>query len=381
MSSLKAVSVAFDMVTPYGWGTGSCWEGLLSGTSAIRRIDRFSTSLMQTDNAATVPYLKPGRDESLVMQMLTPLLEKIAPEIPSDTFVILATTTGEIEFLQRSIINGEHEAIKSRPDHLLNKIMLLTGTCGGGMIVSAACVSSSAAVSRAASMIRNKEHDSILVVACDSVSEFVTAGFSSLMALDRDMAKPFDKNRCGLSLGEAAGFMLLMSEERAVRDKRDSLGEVAGWGLTNDANHITGPSKDGSGLSNAVLNAMKSAGISEKEIGCISAHGTGTIYNDSMEMKAIKKIFGNNPVPLYSVKGGTGHTMGAAGLLEIIIGFETLNKRMVPPTVNLRETDQEAEGWVSSGQQSFESSVTLSTNSGFGGINSALVLKKSEKIL
>ncbi len=381
MSSLKAVSVAFDMVTPYGWGTGSCWEGLLSGTSAIRRIDRFSTSLMQTDNAATVPYLKPGRDESLVMQMLTPLLEKIAPEIPSDTFVILATTTGEIEFLQRSIINGENEAIKSRPDHLLNKIMLLTGTCGGGMIVSAACVSSSAAVSRAASMIRNKDHDSILVVACDSVSEFVTAGFSSLMALDRHMAKPFDKNRCGLSLGEAAGFMLLMSEERAVREKRDSLGEIAGWGLTNDANHITGPSKDGSGLSNAVLNAMKSARISEKEIGSISAHGTGTIYNDSMEIKAIKKIFGKNPVPLYSVKGGTGHTMGAAGLLEIIIGFETLNKRMIPPTVNLRDTDREAEGWVSSGQQFFESSVTLSTNSGFGGINSALVLKKSDKIL
>lgn len=381
MSSLKAVSVAFDMVTPYGWGTGSCWNGLLSKTSAIRRIDRFSTSLMQTNNAATVPDLKPNRDESLVMQMLTPLLKKIAPEIPPDTFVILATTTGEIEFLQRSVINGEQEAIKSRPDHLLNKIMLLAGTCAGGMVVSAACVSSSAAISRAASMIRSKERDSILVVACDSVSEFVTAGFSSLMALDRHMAKPFDKNRCGLSLGEAAGLMLLMSEERAVREKRDILGEIAGWGLTNDANHITGPSKDGSGLSNAVLNAMKSAGISEKEIGCISTHGTGTPYNDSMEMKAIKNIFGKNPIPLYSVKGGTGHTMGAAGLLEIIIGFETLNKKIVPPTVNLRDTDREAEGWVFPESQFFDSPVTLSTNSGFGGVNSALVLKKSEKIL
>jgi len=100
-----------------------------------------------------------------------------------------------------------------------------------------------------------------------------------------------------------------------------------------------------------------------------------------MEIRAIKKVFGKRPLPVYSVKGGTGHTMGAAGLLEIIIGFETLNKKIVPPTVNLRDTDREAEGWVFPESQSFESPVTLSTNSGFGGVNSALVLKKSEKIL
>ncbi|MDP3284644.1 MAG: beta-ketoacyl synthase N-terminal-like domain-containing protein, partial [Desulfobacterales bacterium] len=306
---------------------------------------------------------------------------KIAHKIPHEAFVILATTTGEIEILQRSILERRPEADKSLPNHQHGKIISLAGTYGRGMVVSAACASSSAAVSKAASMIRNKEIDCVLVVACDCVSEFVTAGFSSLMALDSDKAKPFDKNRRGLSLGEAAGFMLIMSEERAAREKRHVIGEIAGWGLTNDANHITGPSKDGSGLSRAVYNALRSADLSGNEIGSISAHGTGTIYNDSMEMRAIKKVFDKRPLPVYSVKGGTGHTLGAAGLLEIIIAFESLNRLVVPPTVNLRDIDREAEGWVSSGLQSFESPVTLSTNSGFGGVNSALVLKKAETIL
>ena len=378
---MKAVAVACDMVTPYGWGIDSCWKGLMSGMTAIRPIDRFSTLNLQTQNAATVPGLKARINKSLIIQMLIPLFANIAPKIPDDSFVILATTTGEIEILQRHILSGKTETKKSLPGNLLNKVISLAGTCGKGMVVSAACASSSAAVSKAASMIRNRDLDCVLVVACDCVSEFVTAGFSSLMALDRDKAKPFDKNRHGLSLGEAAGYMLLMSEARAAKEKRPVIGEIAGWGLTNDANHITGPSQDGSGLSKAISNALHSAGVSEIEIGSISAHGTGTVYNDSMEMAAIKKVFGNRPVPVYSVKGGTGHTMGAAGLLEIIISFRALDSKIVPPTVNLRDIDIVAEGWVSSDSQSFERHVTLSTNSGFGGVNSALVLKKAEKIL
>lgn len=373
---MKAVAVDCDMVTPYGWGSDLCWEGLMSGITAIRRIERFSTLHLHTKNAATIPDLKERKNKSLIIQMLTPMIRKIAPKLPKDAFVILATTTGEIEILQRHLHGRKTETKKSLPGNLLNKVISLAGTCGRGMVISAACASSSAAVSKAASMIRNREADSVLVVACDCVSEFVTAGFSSLMALDRDKAKPFDKNRNGLSLGEAAGYMLIMSEERAAKENLNVIGEIAGWGLTNDANHITGPSKDGSGLYKAINKALDSAGMSENDIGSISAHGTGTVYNDSMEMRAIKKVFGN-PVPVYSVKGGTGHTLGAAGLLEIIISFRSIDSKIVPPTVNLRDIDSEAEGWVSSGPQPFEKPVTLSTNSGFGGINSALVLKKA----
>ncbi|MBU1054548.1 MAG: beta-ketoacyl-[acyl-carrier-protein] synthase family protein [Proteobacteria bacterium] len=371
----RAVAVACDMVTSYGWGTDKCWDGLFSGISAIRPIERFATLNMQTGNAGTIPGLKLSKKESLVMQMIRPLLSKIAVKIPEDTFVILATTNGEIEYLQRFVLGEEQSAKESLPDCLLDKIMRLAGTCGKGTVVSSACASSSIAVSRAASLIQNNDYDSVLVIGCDCVSEFVTAGFSSLMALDPDKAKPFDKNRRGLSLGEAAGYVLLMSEERSVKNNEKVLGEVAGWGLSNDANHITGPSRDGSGLCQAISNALQSAGISENEIGSVSAHGTGTVYNDSMEMKAIKKIFGEHKLPVYSIKGGIGHTIGAAGILEIIISFKSLNKKITPPTVNLNNIDKEAMGWVFSSSQSYKSNYTLSINSGFGGVNSALILK------
>jgi 3-oxoacyl-[acyl-carrier-protein] synthase II len=225
-------------------------------------------------------------------------------------------------------------------------------------------------------MIRDGERDCVLVVGCDNVSEFVAAGFASLMALDEDMARPFDRDRRGLSLGEAAAFMLLMSEHRASRENRPVLAEISGWGLTGDANHITGPARDGSGLALALRKALQSAGISSDEVGSISAHGTGTLYNDSMEMKAFRSVFAGKPLPTYSVKGGIGHTMGTAGLVDIIVAIKTLMERVVPPTVNLRQVDPEALGWVASEPQPYDADVTVSTNSGFGGVNCAVVLKR-----
>jgi 3-oxoacyl-[acyl-carrier-protein] synthase II len=154
------------------------------------------------------------------------------------------------------------------------------------------------------------------------------------------------------------------------------MGEIAGWGLTNDAHHMTAPSRDGSGLALAVHKALQSADISEDAVACVAAHGTGTVYNDSMEMKAFKEVFGTRTVPTYSVKGGTGHTMGAAGLIEIILAFRSLREKVVPPTVNVCDIDDEAQGWISSEPCVFDGSVTVSTNSGFGGINCAVLLEK-----
>jgi len=161
--------------------------------------------------------------------MLIPLLTKTSSVIPGDALLILATTKGEIDFLERHILGGERTAVEVRLDCLLNKVQCLSKVNNLGIIVSAACASSSTAVAQAAAMIRSGERDCVLVVACDSVSEFVVAGFSSLMALDEDIARPFDKNRRGMSLGEAAGFILLMNEERALREKRPIMGEITGW--------------------------------------------------------------------------------------------------------------------------------------------------------
>ena len=371
----KVIVTDCDVVTAYGWGIDPCWNGLQSGQTAIAALDRFETGSFQTPNAATLTELDPRRGDTLVLQMLKPLFERAAVSIPHDAALFLASTTGEIELLEREVLEGRGDSSASRLECLLAKIRELAGVAARGTIVSAACASSSAALAQAAAMVREGEADCALVVACDCVSEFVFAGFSSLMALDPDQARPFDRDRRGLSLGEAAGYALLMSESRAEREGRARLGEIAGWGLTNDANHMTGPSRDGAGLASAIRKTLDAAGVERDDVGCMSAHGTGTVYNDSMEIKAFGEVFGARTVPTYSVKGGTGHTMGAAGLVEFAIALRSLAERTAPPTVNLMEADPEAQGWVSREARAFDGEVTISSNSGFGGVNVALAVR------
>lgn len=379
MSGIKTVITACDMVTAYGIGSQYCWDGLLSSKSAISKMERFSTASLQTRNAATVPGLKYLEESSLVMQMFSALLKRDKVFIPSDALLFLATTTGEIDILEKKILEGAADAKESTLGFLLEKVRTLTEIKGEGAIISSACASSSAALGFASSLIQSGKHDCVLVVAADAVTEFVFSGFSSLMALDPDTAKPFDKNRAGLSLGEAAGFILLMSENRARNENRKISGEVAGWAVAGDANHMTGPSRDGNGLKLAIQKALQNAGVSSDDVGCISSHGTGTVYNDSMEMKAYKSVFENRTVPLYSIKGAVGHTMGAAGLIETVIALRVLEERIIPPTVGLIDVDPEAKDWASLEKRRLEKDVVLLNNSGFGGVNAALVLRQQEK--
>jgi 3-oxoacyl-[acyl-carrier-protein] synthase II len=368
---MKPVVVMSDMVTPYGRGTEACWQGLLGGKSAISRVNRFKTAAFHSDYAGIVSGLRYHDGASLVMQMMKMLFEGVV--IPNDAKLLLATTKGEIDLLEQSMLEQRGDVADAVVTRLVGKVADLTRTKDAGLVISAACTSSAAAAAQAAAMIRNGHADCVLVVACDSITEFIFSGFSSLMALDREPARPFDKHRAGLNVGEAAAYALLMSDERAARENRPVLGTMAGWGLSDDANHMTGPSRESEGLVLAISKALASAGPGD--VGFISAHGTGTLYNDQMEMRAFRAVFQNNKRPVYSIKGGIGHTMGAAGLVEMIIALRALKERMVPPTVNLTEPDDDALGWVSGGQQALHAgALALVTNAGFSGVNTALVL-------
>jgi 3-oxoacyl-[acyl-carrier-protein] synthase II len=372
---MKAVIIENEIITPYGLGVEACWGGLVSNSTSISRVSRFTTRAFSSDYGGTISGLKYHGETSLVMQMISALFDRSGITIPGDAKLLLATTKGEIDLLEKSIISGSGDGAESSLNNLLLKVIDLTGVKGDAMVVSAACTSSSAAVARAAAMIRSGHADCVLVVACDSVTEFVFSGFSSLMALDKIPARPFDKNRAGLSVGEAAAYMLVMSEERAVREKRSIIGEIAGWGMNDDANHMTGPSRESEGLVRAIHGALHSAGISTRQVGFISAHGTGTQYNDAMEMRAFRTVFKDRNVPLYSIKGGLGHTMGAAGLVEMVIALKALRKQVIPPTVNLEVIDDDAIGWVSDrAQVPAPGSLALVTNAGFSGVNTAVVL-------
>lgn len=372
---MSVVVTQHDVLTACGAGVDACWQGVLAGQPRFSAVERFSTKAFTAHHAAQVPGLEAEAAESLAMQMVRPLLQPLAGRLPADTLVLLATTTGEVDLLERSVLRADGATEAGRLDVFLGRVLALLGAADGRLI-SAACASASAAVAEGAALIEAGQRDAVLVVACDALTEFVFSGFSTLMALDPDGARPFDRARKGLTLGEAAGYVLLMSGERARREHLTVLGEVAGWGLTSDANHMTGSSRDGDGLARAITQALRQAALPAQAIGSIVAHGTGTVYNDAMEMQAFRRVLGEAPVPTYSLKGCLGHTLGAAGLLNMVMALTSLQRKVVPPSAHLQEADAAAAGWVTPVAVPVPGlGVVLSTNAGFGGINSALVLR------
>jgi 3-oxoacyl-[acyl-carrier-protein] synthase II len=370
---MKAVIARSDLVTAYGWGIDPLWNGLMAGQTAVTSTARFSREQPAPQPLARVPDLSvaPGgsRARTMLDRLLSPLFGMLDPLTP----IILATTVGEIECIERAVFENNAEfATDSNPQVLLAHIKKMLALAGPAMVLSSACASSSAALTRAASMIERDSIPAVLVITCDVVSEFVYSGFSTLLSLCDTPARPFDAGRCGLSLGEAAAWALITRSDSPWARKDSPV--ILGWSNTADAVHMTAPDRLGAGLSRAIAGACRMASIQPQQIACIAAHGTATIYNDAMELTA----FGNsipNPVPTFSVKGGTGHTLAAAGLLQILIAARAMKLRTLPPTVGLVVPDERAIGWAHNTPVDLpENPIALSTNSGFGGVNTAVLL-------
>ncbi|MDH3981913.1 MAG: beta-ketoacyl-[acyl-carrier-protein] synthase family protein [Kiritimatiellaceae bacterium] len=369
----KVLITDYELITPYGLGADVCWQGLLSGESALAELDRFDTSEFKSSMGGLVPGLSYHAGQSLVSQMLEKVLA--GKTIPKDAKLSIATLNGEMDKIEEKVLYDRGKPHASCMTGLLRAAQQLSGLDDEGVVISSACASSTVALGVAASAIRNGDIDCAVVISCDPVTEFLYSGFSSLMALDSGASRPFDEKHNGLTIGEAAGYAVLMSETRAKEEGASNLGELVGWGMSNDANHMTGPLRDGSGLARSIRIALKVAGIEEQQIDFIAAHGTGTIYNDLMEMAAFHDIF-SSPRPTYSVKGGIGHTMGAAGLVEAVLALKTFETGMVPPSVRMQIPEVSAAGWVLDQPLALEADYVLSTNAGFGGVNASLVLKK-----
>lgn len=360
-------------ITALGTNLQESWQGILTGRTAIRPINRFPVGNYSTKVAACVEDLKSSHGESLLHSLLDRLfIEKAS--IPTDAFLITATTKAgvdNLELVRRGYPADLQDILLSSITKIVSKKLGLTDR---GINISASCASSTIAVARGAALIASGRTDVVLVCCVDLVTEFIFSGFAALKALSPVPCQPFDRNRKGLSLGEGAVVLLLMSKKRAKRDNRHLLATIHGWGVANDATHITAPDKSGSGLVQAIVQALNIAKRDTEEITAISAHGTGTIYNDLMELTAFRRIFGKRKVPIYSVKGAIGHTLGAAGGLEVALGLLSLSTKIIPPTVGLINPMEEAKGRVSSEPKSICGDYLLTTNSGFGGINAALVI-------
>jgi len=361
-------------VTGLGPDLDTTWRGLLAGETAVRPIRRFDAGRYPARNAAWIEGLESRGNRSLLFPILERLLDGFGP-LPPRCRLVTATTKGCIDTFERARKGLPCDVADIPVSGPLGWLASRLGSSDPGVNINSACASSTLAVARAAAMIESGRAESVLVVCMDLLSEFVFSGFSSLQALDPAGSRPFDRDRNGLSLGEGGAALLLMSAEAARREGLPGIGSVVGWGAANDATHVTAPARDGCGLIQAVRRALAKASIGPGDIAAINAHGTGTVYNDSMESTAFEAVFGSRPIPLNSIKGAIGHTLGAAGGIEVAVGLRSLAARTLPPTAGFREPMEECVFSVSPLPQRIDGIHLLSTNSGFGGINVALVLK------
>lgn len=361
----------YNIVTPLGFDIASTAHSVLRELSGIARYPMYgqlsNVCLSKigdgTLNAKFKQILNEegySRLEKMLLLALYPILDKI--KITPHTVLILSTTKGNISSLSTPSYTLPYLSV------LAQKIADTIGITTTPIVVSNACVSGAMALSLAQRLLLSGSYDSALVMAGDEISEFVLSGFQSFQAMSSSPCKPYDASRDGITLGEATAVAFLTT------DPKEAKAQLLGSASINDANHISGPSRSGEGLYLSIQKALEEANVSPQQINLINAHGTGTIYNDEMESIAFMRA-NMLATPLNSYKGYFGHTLGTAGLLETILSIElahhkTLLKSLHYETLGvshpinvLRETQYKKVQYI------------LKTASGFGGSNTALVIK------
>jgi 3-oxoacyl-(acyl-carrier-protein) synthase len=388
LSQPRAAVAGCGAISATGAGIGTLAGALRDNRSALRAREAFAGKHYQTTVAGWVPEetiaqlaaRDPGHADARAFLMADAALREAGKNLPTVAAgrraLVLSTTKADIAAMER--VFHRQPCSKTAHRHILPRLLaddLAEAHQARGPVqcISAGCISGLLALQQGASLIERGAADVALVAGVDLVSHFVLAGFTSLKSLDTEGCRPFDSRRTGLSLGDGAGAVAL-----ARRDLLPSpVWTIAAWGSSNDANHLTGPSRDGSGLALAITRALQRAAVATDEIDYLNAHGTGTPYNDNMESLALRAVFGRNVPPCSSSKGMLGHTLGAAGVLETILCLLAARSGTLPGTPRLRERDPVApQTMLLRPQPATQLRCILKINSGFGGANAALVLRK-----
>lgn len=286
-----------------------------------------------------------------------------------DCLLVLATTKGNIDR-----INTEEAYI----GRMARRIARYFNAYHVPLVISNACISGVSALLVASNLIEGGKYKHVVVAGGDLLTRFVVTGFHSFKSVSNEPCKPYDKDRDGLTLGEACGAVVLTTDRSLVKSWPAVV--VAGGCITNDANHISGPSRTGDGLYYAIRSAVSEAGIGAEDISFVNAHGTATAYNDEMEAKALNWA-GLAEVPLNSLKGYWGHTLGAAGLIESIACFEQLRRGMAWGTKGFRESGVSLPLNLSALHRPMNMKCCLKTASGFGGCNVAAIYALEEHVV
>lgn len=369
---------AENIVSPLGVTAPANFERLLAGESGIRRQPGgFFASAVPNDvlrPAAEAAGLAANTrfEQLLALSVKDALSRTKVPIGDPRTAFILSTTKGNIALLEQG------KAGQPGASMLLHatagQVAKTVGAAAQPIVVSNACISGLLAILIAQRLIRAGQFDHAVVCGADELTMFVLSGFQSFLAVSDEPCRPFDAARKGVTLGEGAATVVLTKNTTLLPEGQAVLlGEGAS---SNDANHISGPSRTGAELASALTSAMRRSRLGPSDIGFVSAHGTATLYNDEMEAKAFH-LSGLQDVPVNSLKGNYGHTLGAAGLIETVAGIYAMKNGVVLPTAGFVSSGISHPLMVSSVLEKRPIRHFLKTTSGFGGCNAAMVFSSA----
>jgi 3-oxoacyl-[acyl-carrier-protein] synthase II len=388
------------VISSIGIGKDAFWDSLLQGKSGISPVTAFDTTKHFTHNGGELKNFHP--EEFIQKKRLKSLnratqmaLASVKLALEDATLsceqlvdyrvgVSQGTTMGAIhaiEEIDQRLVESEivdKELICQLPTHTVpSAIARELSLFGPNVIFSTACAAGNYSIAYAYDLIRLNRADIMIAGASDPFSRIEFTGFNQFSAVAPEKCQPFDKNRKGMMLAEGAGMLVLESLESAVNRKAPIYAEIAGYGLSCDAHHMTNASVGG--IAACMRKALRETKITVDQVDYISAHGTGTRANDRAECAAIKEVFETRyrSIPISSIKSMLGHTMGAASALEAIACALAVTNNAIPPTINYETPDPECDiDCVPNQSRRHTVNIALNNSYAFGGNNACLVLKK-----
>jgi len=410
----RVVITGTGVISPVGKDTNSFWESLVEGRHGIAPLTMLDASVYKVKLAAEVkdfdPMLYMDRKEARRMDRYCQFAVAAAKEAvdssgivfgdmdPFDVGVIIGTGVGGLHTMQTQY---EELLLKGGPDRVsplfipmmisnmaAGRVSMNYGLKGANYCITTACASGAHAIGEAFRLIKHGYLKAAITGGAEApITPIALGGFSNMKALnltdDPDRASlPFDLDRGGFVIAEGSGIVVLETMEGAVARGATILAEVAGYGATADAYHITSPDPEGAGAAQAMRLAMKEAGVTPEEVSYINAHGTGTDLNDKYETLAIKTALGDAAykTAVSSTKSVTGHLLGAAGGVEAIACALAIRDGMIPPTIGLTTPDPQCDlDYTPNKARAAKITVALSNSLGFGGQNASLLFRKVEE--
>lgn len=404
----RLVITGMGAVTPIGTGTDKYWNNLIHGECGVDHITRFDASNLPVQIAAEVKDFEPKnyisakliREMDLFQQFAfaaaTEALEQsgfLVEEESQRIGIVMATAlngTSATAQTQEELSSGKAKKVSPRfvPKILGNlaaaQFSIAKGIHGPSYTINTACSSGGDALAMAGTMILAGQADAMIVMGGENgLCEVTISSLAQAKALSRNndnpktACRPFDADRDGFIMGEGGGALIVESEEHALQRGAEIFAELAGYANTSDGYHVTSPDPEGTGAINCMRLALSMAEMKPEDIGYINAHGTSTPLGDPIETRAIKAVFGQNPPPVSSTKGATGHLMGAGGITETIACIQAIRTGILPPTLGYQTPDPECDlDYIPNQARESAIETAMSNALGFGGQNSSIIIRK-----